>query len=282
MFSEFHNEKEEEDTSALWTTDTIRVSLSSVSRYRRWLFPVLTVVVFLIVIIVLGTSYTKTSNRLVSLERNVSSLNNVIQSLNISLQHAQETVKDVQQLQLTVDNNKDQLILVSQAMKQLAVVDSLSRTVASLKCSLEHIINNSSAAGGCCPLGWTPFGSSCFFFSQTSLSWNESRVWCDRQDAHLVILHQDKDWDFVTRHTTPTWYWVGLSDWRTGRWEWINQTPYTITRRHWMPGQPDAWRDHGLGAGDEDCAHLHTNGRLNDLHCSIRMRFVCQKHSLHA
>ncbi|XP_028254801.1 asialoglycoprotein receptor 1 [Parambassis ranga] len=268
--------EKEEDTCALWIKET---HPSGVLRFRRWLLPALTVVVLLVLIIALAASNTKTSNRLWTAEQHVSNLSDIILSLNASLQRAHETVREVQRLQSAVENNKDQLSSVSEALKQLSAVDSLSRSVASLKCSLEHIINNSSATDNCCPLGWTLFGQNCYFFSRSSLTWNESRAWCDRQGAHLVILHTD--WEFVTRHTVPELFWVGLSDWRTGKWEWVNQTPYTMERRHWVPGQPDNWTGHGLGAGDEDCAHLHSDGRLNDLHCSSRLRYVCQKHSQH-
>ncbi|XP_070786261.1 asialoglycoprotein receptor 1-like, partial [Enoplosus armatus] len=273
-----HYEKEQ-DSNALWIKEAPPVSLSGVSRFRRWLFPALTATVILVLIIALGASNMKTSSRLWSVEQSVSNLSNVIQSLNASLQHAQETAEKAQRLQFAVESNKDQLTSVSEALKQLSVVDSLSRSVEALKCSLERIINNSSAVDGCCPLGWDHFESSCYFFSSLSLSWNESRVWCDKHGAQLLILHTDKAWDFVTRRTVPEWFWVGLSDWRTGRWEWVNQTPYTMERRRWLPGQPDSWADHGLGPGDEDCAHLHSNGRLNDLHCSTKMYFICQKHS---
>nr|XP_019964062.1 PREDICTED: C-type lectin domain family 10 member A-like [Paralichthys olivaceus] len=190
-----------------------------------------------------------------------------------------ETAKEVQRLHFTVENHKDQLTSVSEALKQLSVLDSLSSGLAGLKCSLQHIINNSSVSDRCCPLDWKLLGSNCYFFSMSSLSWNDSRVWCDKHGSHLVILSSDKDWNLVTNYTVPQFYWVGLSDWRTGSWEWVNQTPYTIERRHWVPGQPDSWTHHGLGPGDEDCAHLHTNGRLNDLHCSQRLLFICQKHS---
>ncbi|XP_073330985.1 C-type lectin domain family 10 member A [Pagrus major] len=213
------------------------------------------------------------------MEQRVSNLSDVIQSLNSSLQLAEERAKEAQQLQFAVEKNKEQLTSVSEALKQLSVVDSLSRSVAALKCSLQRIINNSSAGDGCCPVGWDQMDFNCFFFSKTVLSWNESRVWCDKEGAHLLILHTDREWDFVTGRTVPELYWVGLSDWRTGRWEWINRTPYTIERRRWVPGQPDSWSGHGLGAGDEDCAHLHYNGRLNDLHCSTKLRYICQKHS---
>ncbi|TDG99350.1 hypothetical protein EPR50_G00193100 [Perca flavescens] len=278
---DYHNEREL-DSSALWIKEPASVSLSAVSRFRRWLFPALTATFILVLIIALGASNTKTSNQLWSVEQRFSNLSLVIQSLNTSLQHAQETSKQVQQLQVAMDNNKNELMSVAEALKQLAVIDSLSRTVDSLKCSLERIITNSSAGSICCPPGWVEFGSSCYFFSSESRSWNESRVWCEKRNAHLLILQDDKTWNFVTRRTVPLIYWVGLSDWRTGRWEWINQTPYTMERRRWVPGQPDSWTDHGLGPGDEDCAHLHKSGRLNDLHCSTAMRYICQKHGTQA
>ncbi|XP_071315435.1 C-type lectin domain family 10 member A-like [Trachinotus anak] len=270
----------EHDGSALWIKGP--PALSGVSRFRRWLFPAVTAVVILVLIIALGASNMKTSNRLWSVEHSVSNLSNVIQSLNASLQQAQETAKEVHRLQFAVESNKNQLTSVSEALKQLSVVDSLSKSVAMLRCSLEHIINNSSVVDRCCPLGWNLFGSGCYFFSSSSLSWNQSKDWCEKHESHLVILKTDEEWDFVTRHTVPDLFWVGLSDMRTGKWEWVNQTPYTIERRRWVPGQPDSWTGHGLGHGDEDCAHLHRSGRLNDLHCSTQMRYICQRHSQHS
>ncbi|XP_030580958.1 asialoglycoprotein receptor 1-like [Archocentrus centrarchus] len=266
------------DTTALWTKDRPPFS-SPIIRFRRWLFPGLTAVILLILIIVLGATNTKMSKHLWSAEQRISNLSNIVQSLNTSLHHAQETAKEVKQLQFAVENNKDQLISVSEALKQLSVIDSLRKNFDAIKCSLDRIINNSSATGACCPLGWTVFESSCYYFSRESLSWNQSRDWCEKQEAHLVILLTNKEWDFVTSTSRPQHYWIGLSDWRTGRWEWVNRTPYRIERRRWRPGQPDSWTGHGL-QGDEDCAHLHDDGRLNDQHCSIKLRFICQKHSM--
>ncbi|KAM9335329.1 hepatic lectin-like [Symphorus nematophorus] len=276
--TDYHYEKEP-DNIPLWIKDVPSIALSGIARFKSWLFPILTATVILILIIALGVSNTKLSNRLTAMEQSVSNMSDVIQSLqNESLQHAH--AKEVRWLLSTVDNNRDQLATVAEALKQLSAVDSLSRSIASLKCSLEHIINNRSAGAGCCPLGWEQFEFNCYFFSRSSLSWNESQAWCDEQGAHLVILLHDKEWDFVTRRTRPEFFWVGLSDWRTGRWEWINQSPYNMERRRWVPGQPDNWVYHGMGT--EDCAHLHSSGRLNDLHCPHKLRYICQKHSLRA
>uniref|UniRef100_A0A8C7WXP4 C-type lectin domain-containing protein n=1 Tax=Oryzias sinensis TaxID=183150 RepID=A0A8C7WXP4_9TELE len=88
---------------------------------------------------------------------------------------------------------------VSEALKHLSAVDSLSRSVAELRCSLNRLSNNGSAEDGCCSLGWIQFGSSCYFFSRVSLNWDESKVWCEKQNAHLVIIITDEEWALETR-----------------------------------------------------------------------------------
>uniref|UniRef100_H2RPI1 C-type lectin domain-containing protein n=1 Tax=Takifugu rubripes TaxID=31033 RepID=H2RPI1_TAKRU len=126
-----------------------------------------------------------------------------------------------------------------------------------------------SATDGCCALNWDPFGKSCYFFSNVAMTWDEAQDWCTGHESHLphpVSLLQD----FVVKHSAGTWYWVGLTD-RTGKWEWVNHTPYVMDRRRWRPGQPDSWTGHGLGHGDEDCGQLHSDGRLNDLHCLTQL-----------
>ncbi|KAM7366729.1 hypothetical protein PAMP_016138 [Pampus punctatissimus] len=222
---------------------------------------------------------TKTSNHLWSVEK---SLSNLSQSLSAAQQLTTDAAKEIYRLKFAVESNKDQLTSVSEVLKQLSALDTIRRTVATLKCSLEHFINNASVADGCCPLGWDLFAGSCYYFSTTDLAWHDARDWCNGHESHLVILITDEEWEFVIHHTKGIFYWVGLTDERTGKWEWVNQTPYVMNRRRWMPGQPDSWTHHGLGPGDEDCAHLHREGRLNDLHCSTRMRYICQRHSQHS
>ncbi|KAF6720424.1 C-type lectin domain family 10 member A [Oryzias melastigma] len=266
----------EDDSSSFWNKEPAPMTFSRTSRIRRWLAPALTATVLLILVIAVGATNTKMLNQIWSLERRVS---NLTESQSISQQKSKDSAKDVQRLKFAVENNKEQLASVSEALRQLSALDSLTRTVTKLKCSFERFVNNGSVSGGCCPLGWETSGSTCYFFSKVPLSWNDARDWCNGHESHLVILMTDSDWDFVTAHSIGTFYWVGLTDERTGKWEWVNQTPYVMNRRRWKPGQPDSWTGHGLGSGDEDCAHLHHDGRLNDLHCSTRLRFICQRHS---
>lgn len=47
----------------------------------------------------------------------------------------------------------------------------------------------------------------------------------------MAIVMSDEEWDFVRRYSQGRFFWIGLSDERTGSWEWINQTPYVMNRR---------------------------------------------------
>uniref|UniRef100_A0A3B4EX45 C-type lectin domain-containing protein n=1 Tax=Pundamilia nyererei TaxID=303518 RepID=A0A3B4EX45_9CICH len=263
---QYHYVKDQ-NGSTLWikTPPTPRLA---VSRFRHWLFPAVTAVILLTVIIILGASSKYACVFLLMPYVGTTAFGSLVRP-NIS--------NDLHQLKLAVGKNKDQLTSVTKTLKKLSVIDSLSKSVAAIKCTIKLILNNN--AGDCCPVGWTGFESSCYFFSSESQSWNESRDWCETQQAHLIILHTDKQWDFVINQTIPQYFWVGLSDWRTGSWEWVDQTLYTVER--WKPGQPDNWAHHGHGPGNEDCAHLHNDGRLNDQHCSIKEPIVSPDQSLH-
>ncbi|XP_061664664.1 asialoglycoprotein receptor 1 [Syngnathoides biaculeatus] len=275
MTTEYHDDINE-GGSSFWNKGPAFSPRSAASRLTRRAFPVLTAAAILVLAIALGASYSGLARRLWSLEQ---SLSNVSQSLSSVEQLTADAARDAERLKFGVAGNKDELRSTSEALKQLATLDTLSKTVASLKCSVEHIINNGSTpkGSGCCPLEWQSFGADCYRFSQSLLSWHDARDWCNGHESHLAIILSDEEWDFVRQIAHGAFFWVGLTDERTGSWEWVNQTPYVMNRRHWRPGQPDSWIHHGLGPGDEDCAHVHSDGRLNDIHCSSRMRFLCQR-----
>ncbi|XP_056156695.1 asialoglycoprotein receptor 1 isoform X2 [Lampris incognitus] len=253
MTTEYHDDNA--DNTAIWPKESPpmrQLMLPSRYRWREWLFPAVTAGIILALVIALGASNTKTSNRLWMLEENISNMTDRITS---SLQQSK----------------------VSEALSQLSELESLKTILSGLQCSFVNFINNRTGSHDCCPLHWELFGSSCYHFSKDVRSWDDARDWCSGQGGHLVILKTAEEWTFVTDRTMPTFYWIGLTDERTGKWEWVNQTPYAMDRRHWKPNQPDNWRGHGLG-GTEDCAHIHSDGRLNDMHCSVKFRYVCQRH----
>ncbi|XP_035377661.1 asialoglycoprotein receptor 1-like [Electrophorus electricus] len=155
-------------------------------------------------------------------------------------------------------------------------IEALSDQITQLQCRLKK---HNSTQEQCCPVKWMFFSSHCYFFSDYGMSWNEARDKCESTRAELLILKSKEEKEFVISRTTPHYYWLGLTDERTGQWEWLDGTPYVMVKSEWMPGQPDNWEAHGLGGG-EDCAHFHRDGRYNDDHCSRDYRFVCKSHAI--
>ncbi|XDV21649.1 hypothetical protein PO909_026704 [Leuciscus waleckii] len=131
-----------------------------------------------------------------------------------------------------------------------------------------------------CKSAWILYKSSCFLFSNNKLNWAEARDYCKAQGALLLKIEEDEEeWEFLNNHTIPEHYWVGLTDQNTGQWRWADDTPYTMNKERWAPGQPDDWEGHGLGEkgeDGEDCGQFIFTGKLNDNHCSSKMRFICR------
>uniref|UniRef100_A0AAR2JJK8 C-type lectin domain-containing protein n=1 Tax=Pygocentrus nattereri TaxID=42514 RepID=A0AAR2JJK8_PYGNA len=130
--------------------------------------------------------------------------------------------------------------------------------------------------GSTCEPGWTLFRSKCYLFSDDKLNWHEARDYCRSQNASLVKLETKDEWVFVTARTTLQHYWVGLTDEDTGQWRWTDGTPYVMNKDDWEVGQPDDWKNHGLGEEGEDCGHLKAAGKFNDAHCSNSMKYICK------
>ncbi|XP_050956718.1 C-type lectin domain family 10 member A-like [Labeo rohita] len=131
---------------------------------------------------------------------------------------------------------------------------------------------------GCTEPDWIPFRNSCYLFSDNTMNWTEAKDYCEEKGAMLLKIEDgsEKEWQFVTNFAKPHDYWIGLTDESTGQWRWTDDTPYTINKEHWAPGQPDDWNEHGLGEEGEDCGQITFNGMLNDVHCSTKMKYICE------
>ncbi|XP_065107233.1 asialoglycoprotein receptor 1-like [Paramisgurnus dabryanus] len=127
-----------------------------------------------------------------------------------------------------------------------------------------------------CKSGWIQYGSSCYLFSSNTFNWMEARDYCKKQGASLLKLDgSDDEWGFLTGTTGTVPHWIGLTDQTTGQWRWTDDTPYTDKNR-WGEGQPDDWKEHGLGEGGEDCGHITYRHTLNDAHCSSKYNCICK------
>ncbi|XP_031670678.1 C-type lectin domain family 4 member M-like isoform X3 [Oncorhynchus kisutch] len=91
-----------------------------------------------------------------------------------------------------------------------------------------------------CPDGWKKLGSSCYYVSTETKSWEESRQDCRNRGADLVVIKSKDDQTFVNWLCgVKNYVWIGLTDSVSeGTWKWVDDTP--LTTKYWNSGQSDS------------------------------------------
>ncbi|XP_046725127.1 asialoglycoprotein receptor 1 isoform X2 [Silurus meridionalis] len=273
-----HDNFDTRDDTAFWRKGSFSVIPSfngsfSFTGCSRWCVCMFTVLAIFLLAIIISISLNKTQvdRRLSAVESDMKNLSQSLVSHTNKVQQLEkqgaDAVRSVNGLRLSLNS------LQTQAQDFLTEVNNIKESVTQLKCHFDTLQNNTQQQ--CCPMDWQLFSSHCYYFSTYGKSWNEARDTCVNMKAELLILKNKEEKGFVIKNTKPLFYWLGLSDERTGEWEWLDGTLYQMDKRDWMPGQPDNWHLHGLGGG-EDCAHFHSDGRYNDDHCSRNYRFICK------
>ena len=107
---------------------------------------------------------------------------------------------------------------------------------------------------------------------------------CQNVGGKLVKIETDKENDFIKNKylNTRGIYWIGLSDIdKEGEWKWTDGTGLTGYNK-WKRGQPN-------NIGDQDCVAIleggdypagptrHHNAEWNDLTCSRKLGYICEK-----
>ncbi|KAM9445812.1 asialoglycoprotein receptor 1 isoform 2-T2 [Clarias gariepinus] len=262
------------DSTVFWRKEGSIGVIAALPCRARWSVCLFSILAILLLAIIISISLTRTQvdRRFSGVESDMKNLSQSLVSLIYKIQQLEnkgaETVRSVSGLRLSLNS------LQSQSQDFLTKVDHIQNAVTQLKCRFKNFENNGTEQQ-CCPLDWKLFFTHCYYFSDDGKPWNDARDACVDMKSELLILKNKAEKDFILKNIRPLFYWLGLSDERTGEWEWLDGTPYQMDKREWMPGQPDNWKLHGLGGG-EDCAHFHRDGRYNDDHCSRTYRFICK------
>uniref|UniRef100_A0A8C7X592 C-type lectin domain-containing protein n=1 Tax=Oryzias sinensis TaxID=183150 RepID=A0A8C7X592_9TELE len=124
-----------------------------------------------------------------------------------------------------------------------------------------------------CAEKWIRFGSSCYFFSEKSKSWDEAR---EANEADLVVINTNEEKVLVSLNYVYKSVWIGLTDKvQEATWKWVDGSPLTL--KFWGENQPDS-DGGGKIHGEEDCAEIReTPGFWNDLPCGTPLRWICEK-----
>ncbi|MBD3312755.1 hypothetical protein GF352_04865 [archaeon] len=117
-----------------------------------------------------------------------------------------------------------------------------------------------------CPSGWTCYESSCYK-DLGSKSWTDGKSACEELKSHLVTVNDAGENKWVDDFTRGD-VWIGYNDRGSeGDWEWLyDSSGY----KHWHNNEPN-------NAGNEDCAHMWSDGTWNDAKCGKSKTVVCEK-----
>ncbi|XP_035285554.1 CD209 antigen-like protein E isoform X1 [Anguilla anguilla] len=134
--------------------------------------------------------------------------------------------------------------------------------------------------GSACLTGWRIHQGKFYFFSTDKMNWSQSQEYCTSKGAHLVIINNQQEQNFVSSRINET-HWIGLSDQNTeGQWVWEDGTPLDRSgTQYWWETEPDNWMDSGDPSG-EDCAALGNSKKHTDYwfdsSCQNMKKFVCE------
>ncbi|KAI3355671.1 hypothetical protein L3Q82_004263 [Scortum barcoo] len=129
-----------------------------------------------------------------------------------------------------------------------------------------------------CPAGWRMLSCTCYFFSTTSASWEQSRRDCRDKGADLVVIESYEEQELLTKIIKKD-TWIGLNDReKEGVWKWIDETP--LTQAYWWNRKPD---NGGVSQqwGEEDCVKIIVGMKMeenwNDRQCEDSLQWICEK-----
>ncbi|XP_074827623.1 killer cell lectin-like receptor subfamily B member 1B allele B isoform X1 [Natator depressus] len=139
-----------------------------------------------------------------------------------------------------------------------------------LKQSLCDPAQISSAGGsGCklCPTEWLLHRDKCYWLSNETKTWNESRDDCSRKGSQMLVIQDREQMDYLqpvipVDHTV----WIGLTFNSSQReWTWVDGAP---VREELVPGLHQAEAN--------SCGELRKT-RIDFETCNTELKWLCQK-----
>ncbi|XP_075433420.1 hepatic lectin-like isoform X1 [Ascaphus truei] len=149
------------------------------------------------------------------------------------------------------------------------LLESTEKDRNSLMVEVRKLSKTLSAVCEYCPPGWKFVDVSCYKFSTGSLTWEEARNDCVRQDSILLVFTDKKEMDALLPVLGLLNRWIGLRL-DNNVWKWLDGTFLTFT--NWSPNEPNN------AAGNEKCTEiLSGSGTWNDCNCANKNDYICKK-----
>ncbi|XP_075995173.1 C-type lectin domain family 4 member E-like isoform X1 [Genypterus blacodes] len=135
---------------------------------------------------------------------------------------------------------------------------------------------------------WELSGKNCYYFSNNSLTWRESRIACLRAGGDLVKIDSRDEQKFLEEKLKTKMmfdedkFWIGLTDSRKeGTWLWVDGSSLNTWLRFWSGKEPD--NHEGENCAGEDCVRMgEREGTTDqkswfDKSCESPHKSICEK-----
>nr|KAF6452004.1 C-type lectin domain family 2 member A [Molossus molossus] len=77
-----------------------------------------------------------------------------------------------------------------------------------------------------CSGKWIGVRDNCFYFSNDTKNWIDSKRFCISQGSDLAQIDTQETMEFLKKRTGPSMHWIGLSRNQGESWKWTNGTTF--------------------------------------------------------
>ncbi|XP_054628159.1 C-type lectin domain family 4 member M-like isoform X2 [Dunckerocampus dactyliophorus] len=172
--------------------------------------------------------------------------------------------------------------MTAESQKQTRKVEEMTGKVVEhsgqMKWITKDIVEDLLMKAGRCPLPWHYHDKRCYMFVNEKKTWNDAKSCCIDNGGHLASVHTKVKYDFLYELAGGRRTWFGGYK-ENNDWKWVDGSTFSLKKEgegnskdaKWAPGQPDN------RGGSENCVDIFSAVGLNDLPCSVKQPFICQK-----
>uniref|UniRef100_A0A3Q3WQ88 C-type lectin domain-containing protein n=1 Tax=Mola mola TaxID=94237 RepID=A0A3Q3WQ88_MOLML len=121
-----------------------------------------------------------------------------------------------------------------------------------------------------CPDGWFSYGSRCFMFVNSPMTWYSAEEHCNSVGANLASVSNPREYSFLQQMAQTggqSIAWLGGFNLQ-GRWMWIDREGFYYTNWY-SPSSSSSYA----------CMFLRTTNGWGNSPCSSAYRFICSKNT---